>query len=77
MLNRRLCRDQEGRLGLVPSFAKVDDLIAIFPGSSIPFLLRKRRCMDYAVVGGCYFHHLMDEEWFRTVEQPKVEIRLV
>lgn len=60
ILHRRLCWTSRGHLGLVPRFAREGDHVVIFPGQSIPFILRHKEAERYVVVGECYMHELMD-----------------
>jgi hypothetical protein len=62
---RSWCITENGYLGLVPGGTKTGDLIAIFSGGSLPFLVRSTSAnveSDYTIVGHGYFHGLMNGE---------------
>ena len=60
---------EKGYIGLVPSGAMPGDLLCLFFGASVPFVLRPRAdCRDgassgtYSLVGEAYIHGIMDGE---------------
>ena len=58
---RRLCVTRKGYIGLVPDNATEGDVICIFPGAEVPFVLRKHD--DYhELLGDCYVHGIMTGE---------------
>lgn len=65
LLNRRLCWTKEWHLGLVPRFAKEDDLIVVVPGSPVPFVVRQAGKGSYHFIGECYIDGIMDGEAFK------------
>jgi hypothetical protein len=56
------------RLTLLPREAEVGDVVSIFQGVNVPFVLRKSG-EHYRLVGSCYLHGMIDgqalerEEW--------------
>ena len=74
---RRFCVTKEGRMGLVPKSCEIGDLVCIFTGSRMPFLLRQEmetKSSSYELVGSCYIHGVMDGE---EMDQESKEIILV
>lgn len=55
---RRLFGTENGRIGLAPAAARVDDVIAVLPGCSVPMVLR-RSGGRWKLVGECYMHGIM------------------
>lgn len=55
----RLCKTEAGRLGQIPYGTEVGDVVAIFLGSDVPFVLRKHED-TYRLVGACYINGAMD-----------------
>jgi hypothetical protein len=89
-LGRRMCRIEldfgnksEGRLGLVPRGAEVGDLICVFNGVDVPFIVRRIELYEnagneeYEVVGECYIHGLSEGEALRMKGLEGKEIVLV
>ncbi|KAJ9602336.1 hypothetical protein H2200_013191 [Cladophialophora chaetospira] len=63
MASRRIIRTQSGRFGLVPVSCEAKDVIAVFHGVPVPFVLRPEKDAEgYQVVGISYIHGLMDGE---------------
>ncbi|KAM0330173.1 hypothetical protein ACHAQA_004346 [Verticillium albo-atrum] len=66
--SRRLAVSHNGYLSLVPALAEVGDVIAIIPGTTVPFVLRDKRYDQatdsnvYTLVGECYVHGIMNGE---------------
>jgi hypothetical protein len=50
----------------VPQFTAVGDHIVIFPGATIPFVLREAGPSRYTLVGECYVHDVMDGEFMKS-----------
>ncbi len=62
---RRVVRTQAGRFGLVPATCEGKDVIAVFHGVPVPFVLRSDQDNEgYQVVGISYIHGLMNGEAF-------------
>jgi len=59
---RRFCATSGGRLGQVPRGAAVGDLICIFYGGSVLYVIRPVDNGFFTFVGECYVHGLMDGE---------------
>ena len=60
-VTRKFFESESGRMGLLPRSARKGDHIFVFPGSSIPFVLRQ--CSEgYRILGDCYVHGMMDGE---------------
>lgn len=55
-----------GYVGMVPKGTRTGDLLVIFWGAEVPFVLRERLGVDgvveYQIVGDCYVHGVMDGE---------------
>ncbi|KAH6699937.1 hypothetical protein BKA64DRAFT_714229 [Cadophora sp. MPI-SDFR-AT-0126] len=48
------------------------DIIAIFAGAKVPYVLRAFKDQDkYSLIGECYVHGLMEGEAFEELEQGK------
>lgn len=65
--NYKVGRTSGGYVGLVPLAAEVGDVIAVFEGGRVPFVLRGSVESPgmYRLVGGCYVHGMMNGEAFR------------
>lgn len=50
---RRFCASSKKYLGWVPGFAEFGDLICIFKGSSVPYVLRRAESNSYILIGEC------------------------
>lgn len=72
------CITEAKCVGIVPQTAFCGDVIAVFNGCAVPFLLRKHdRGEDlYQVVGECYMHYLMHGE-SHSRSGPEKRIQLV
>jgi hypothetical protein len=63
LAGRRLCVTITGFLGLVPEGAEFGDVVAIFFGAPLPFVIRPvRDSAEFELVGHCYIHGAMDGE---------------
>ncbi|KAL2064655.1 hypothetical protein VTL71DRAFT_3793 [Oculimacula yallundae] len=58
----KLAATQNGRLGMVPEAMELSDIIVIFNGFHIPFVLRPVADNQYKVVDMCYLHGVMRGE---------------
>lgn len=58
----RFCITQKGRLGCTQAHAKPEDLICVFYGGNVPFLLRPKKYWGYELLGPTYVHGVMDSE---------------
>ena len=61
---RKFCSTNHGCIGLVPRTTQNGDLIAIFLGADVPFVLRSTSVETYELVGECYIHGIMNGEAF-------------
>lgn len=60
---RRIVRTRSGRFGLVPVACEANDVIVVFPGVPVPFVLRPDEDAEgHQVVGISYIHGLMNGE---------------
>ncbi|CAJ2505370.1 Uu.00g127640.m01.CDS01 [Anthostomella pinea] len=74
-----------GHIGIIDGAGQPGDEVFVVLGCNIPMRLRPCRTGEYAVVGDCYVHGIMDGEallgavsshWsFRVVQEPDGEIR--
>jgi hypothetical protein len=62
--NRCLVFPSTGHVCLGPQTMEVDHVVAIFSGCNTPVILRPlgNDCNEYAFVGDCYIHGIMDGE---------------
>ena len=56
----RFCRTKEDRLGQVSRPARQGDVVCIFPGAQVPYVLRPTSSGIYMLVGECYLNDVMD-----------------
>lgn len=66
---RRTCIIGKRYFGTIPSEAEEGDLIAIFFGLRIPFVLRPLAGGTYNLIGPCYVHGIMDGEGLRSNDE--------
>lgn len=59
---RRTCVTHNFYLGIVPAEAEEGDVIAIFFGIGVPFVLRPIGRSEFMFIGHCYVHGIMDGE---------------
>jgi hypothetical protein len=53
----------EKHVGMAPMAARVDDVVVVFPGGDVPFVLREHAGSgQYTLLGPCYCHGIMDGE---------------
>jgi hypothetical protein len=60
--SRRFCCTENGRLGCMPNRAEVGDMICIFLGAGVPYVIRPCGNDRYTFIGECYLHGVMDGE---------------
>ena len=53
---------RDGYTALLPGRAKYEDIICVFLGATVPFVIRRKASGNYLLVGECYVHGLMDGE---------------
>ncbi|KAH8589917.1 heterokaryon incompatibility protein-domain-containing protein [Bisporella sp. PMI_857] len=58
----RFCNTEAGRIGRVLKPVKRGDIVCVFYGGEVPYVLRPRGDGQYTFVGSCYIHGLMDGE---------------
>ena len=68
-MGRRAARLQSGTLALVPQTSELTDVLAVFQGVPLPFVLRPNGEGTYQVVGICYIHGMMDGEAMQCSSQ--------
>jgi hypothetical protein len=61
----RFCITQKHRLGSTQPHAKPGDLVCVFYGGKVPFLLRPKTLWEYELLGPTYVHGVMDGEGLR------------
>ncbi|MCJ1233371.1 hypothetical protein MMC14_001327 [Varicellaria rhodocarpa] len=59
---RRLCVTRKGYMGLVPDDTTEGDVICVFVGADVPFILRRCDDDDYKLLGDVYVHGIMKGE---------------
>ncbi len=58
---RRICATAAGYFGIATCDTEKEDLVAVFEGFSMPFVLR-RKGQEFMLIGECYIHGIMDVE---------------
>lgn len=71
-----LCFTKGRFVGLVPEAALADDLICVFDGGRVPFVVRKRG-PAYTLIGECYVHGMMHGEALQLPGKVNRSITLV
>lgn len=61
-LNRRFCATSKRYLGWIPASASTNDIICIFKGGPVPYVLRPVDDDHYILIGECCVHGIMDGE---------------
>lgn len=66
-------------LYIIPLSAEVTDIVCVFHGSCIPFILRPCENTEGAFrsVGKCYMHKIIEEEAMQTKDSVKMESDLI
>ncbi|KAL8838538.1 MAG: hypothetical protein Q9170_002118 [Blastenia crenularia] len=59
---RSFIRSRDGRLGLAPKSTRVGDIVCLFHGGDVPFILRPFDSGRYGFVGEAYIHGVMQGE---------------
>ena len=78
MLNRVFFGLQEGFFGWAPRYATASDIIVIFSGAPVPFLLRPTPTPGhFRILGECWVHGLMDGKRFDADTREMNQIALV
>jgi heterokaryon incompatibility protein (HET) len=63
---RRPFKSDKGFIGLAPESAEIGDIICIFHGGVVPFVLRPEADGRYRLLGEAYVHGIMDGEFMST-----------
>lgn len=58
---RRICATVAGYFGIATCDTEKEDLLAVFEGFGMPFVLR-RKGQEFMLIGECYIHGVMDGE---------------
>jgi hypothetical protein len=67
MFKRRPFMSSQGYVGILPSHAEAGDLICVFYGCILPYVLRKRTAgPGYELVGEAYVHGIMNGEFLEN-----------
>jgi hypothetical protein len=64
---------EKGLLGLGPKDTNAQDIVCIFLGGNVPFVLRARDDGKYQLVGECYVHGVMDGEALKDMDNNTLE----
>ncbi|KAK8006047.1 heterokaryon incompatibility protein-domain-containing protein [Apiospora marii] len=78
-MNRCLYRTRRGYLGTGPHRVQRGDVVCVFMGAAVPFILRPRGDdgeEGYTLVGDAYVHGIMDGELVKDWEEGKAELDL-
>ncbi|OCL13179.1 hypothetical protein AOQ84DRAFT_261660, partial [Glonium stellatum] len=78
-VSRVMILSKDGYVCLAPSGVRVDDIIVVLLGASVPFILRRiignLEHEEYELIGEAYVHGIMDgeilEEWRAGRRQPQ------
>lgn len=73
---RKFCSTKQERIGLVPRGTLKSDLVAVFMGADVPFVLRATGADGYELIGECYIHGIMKGEAFLARESQVGDIAL-
>jgi hypothetical protein len=78
-LRRRMCVTEKGFVGLVPIITSLGDVVVVFPGAAVPFVLRSVEGRDdiFRMVGECYVHGIMGGEVSKMAETELKSILIV
>ena len=75
MFHRRFFVTGNGSMGLAPAPAKLNDVVALFPGATVPFIIRPTPDGTYQLIGECYCHGIMNGEALEDETQWKKSLR--
>lgn len=73
---RRFSTTIAGYMGWVPRSAKKGDLVCVFNGETIPFVIRLKLDGTYTFLGACYMHGLMDGGAFKLKNKTECTISM-
>lgn len=72
--NRSFFVTSAGRMGIGPSDTRLDDIVAVLPGSGVPFVIRRREeAGGWLIVGESYVDGLMAGEAIQSWEQGRLQ----
>lgn len=72
--NRSFFVTAAGRIGIGPSDTRLDDIVAVLPGSGVPFVIRSRENTGgWLIVGESYVDGLMGGEAIKSWEQGRLQ----
>jgi hypothetical protein len=84
---RRMCVTEKGFVGLIPRISTPGDIVVVFPGAAVPFVLRtaapfvpravESHDLEMWMVGECYVHGIMDGEAGKMDEVEIGSVRIV
>ncbi|ETS79688.1 hypothetical protein PFICI_09541 [Pestalotiopsis fici W106-1] len=76
-IGRSLVRTRRGYLGTAPNNVRKGDVVCVFMGAAVPFVLRARDDTDggYMMIGDANIHGIMDGEILRNWEDVKTQLR--
>ncbi len=78
---RRFITTTKGRVGLAPADCKEGDVICVFLGSGVPYVLRPNvagagESSTFSFVGDCYLYGIMNSEVLDMLERKDTELEL-
>jgi hypothetical protein len=73
---RRFCATEKGRLGWAPEAAQEGDLICIFHGAKVPYVMRPCEDGNYILLGAGYLHGMMYGEVLKMKDMKEEELRI-
>lgn len=72
--NRSFFVTSAGRMGIGPSDTRLDDVVAVLPGSGVPFVIRScKKAEGWLIVGESYVDGLMRGEAIQSWEQGRLQ----
>lgn len=64
----------KGFVGLAPESVEVGDIVCVFLGGKLPYILRERADGKFRLIGEAYVHGIMYGEAWEAKEPPNLEI---
>ncbi|PVH73331.1 hypothetical protein DL98DRAFT_607490 [Cadophora sp. DSE1049] len=71
---RRTFISEMGFVGLGLEIVEVEDIVCVFLGARLPYILRERSDGTFRLVGEAYAHGIMYGETWQRKEPPKLEV---
>lgn len=67
---------EKGYIGIGPADTRLGDIVSVFRGARVPFLVRLRSADLFMLIGDCYVHEMMDDKdsWMKTEAQQDFRI---